>query len=120
VTTKDTFTDEEWTRIVCAPFVAGLAISLADPKSAHVANALGTPPLPPRPAKTPNHWRVLSSAFGRPAARDRCGSRADPDVLLVTCVKGKQSVPIFGTCRSRSPGLPSRSSTSSPVSRTQF
>ena len=31
MTTKDTFTDEEWTRIVRGPFVAGLAISLADP-----------------------------------------------------------------------------------------
>jgi hypothetical protein len=31
VTTKDDFTDEEWTRIVRAPFVAGLAITLADP-----------------------------------------------------------------------------------------
>ena len=31
MTTKDAFTDEEWTRIVRAPFVAGLAISLADP-----------------------------------------------------------------------------------------
>jgi hypothetical protein len=31
VTTKDDFTDEEWTRVVRAPFVAGLAITLADP-----------------------------------------------------------------------------------------
>jgi hypothetical protein len=31
VTTKNDFTDEEWTRVVRAPFVAGLAISLADP-----------------------------------------------------------------------------------------
>jgi hypothetical protein len=31
VTTKSDFSDEEWTRIVRAPFVAGLAISLADP-----------------------------------------------------------------------------------------
>jgi len=31
VTTKDDFSEEEWTRIVRAPFVAGLAISLADP-----------------------------------------------------------------------------------------
>jgi hypothetical protein len=31
VTTKNDFPDEEWTRIVRAPFVAGLAISLADP-----------------------------------------------------------------------------------------
>ena len=31
MTTKDDFTDEEWTRIVRAPFVAGLAITLADP-----------------------------------------------------------------------------------------
>ena len=31
MTTKDSFTEEEWTRIVRAPFVAGLAISLADP-----------------------------------------------------------------------------------------
>jgi hypothetical protein len=31
VTTKNEFSDEEWTRIVRAPFVAGLAISLADP-----------------------------------------------------------------------------------------
>ena len=31
MTTKDTFTEEEWTRIVRGPFVAGLAISLADP-----------------------------------------------------------------------------------------
>jgi hypothetical protein len=31
VTTKNDFTDEEWTTIVRAPFVAGLAISLADP-----------------------------------------------------------------------------------------
>ena len=29
--TKSDFTDEEWTRVVRAPFVAGLAISLADP-----------------------------------------------------------------------------------------
>jgi hypothetical protein len=31
VTTKSDFPEEEWTRIVRAPFVAGLAISLADP-----------------------------------------------------------------------------------------
>ena len=28
---KDDFTDEEWTRVKRAPFVAGMAISLADP-----------------------------------------------------------------------------------------
>ena len=31
MTAKDAFTEEEWARIVRAPFVAGLAISLADP-----------------------------------------------------------------------------------------
>ena len=31
MTTKSDFTDDEWTRIVRAPMVAGLAISLADP-----------------------------------------------------------------------------------------
>lgn len=31
VTTKSDFSEEEWARIVRAPFVAGLAISLADP-----------------------------------------------------------------------------------------
>jgi hypothetical protein len=31
VTTKDDFTEDEWSRIVRAPMVAGLAISLADP-----------------------------------------------------------------------------------------
>jgi hypothetical protein len=31
VTTKSDFTDEEWARILRAPFVAGMAISLADP-----------------------------------------------------------------------------------------
>ena len=31
MTTKSDFPEEEWTRIVRAPFVAGLAISLADP-----------------------------------------------------------------------------------------
>jgi len=31
VTTRTDFTDEEWARIVRAPMVAGLAISLADP-----------------------------------------------------------------------------------------
>src|SRR4051812_49598020 len=31
MTTKNDFTEEEWTRVVRAPFVAGLAISLADP-----------------------------------------------------------------------------------------
>jgi hypothetical protein len=31
VTTKSDFPEEEWARIVRAPFVAGLAISLADP-----------------------------------------------------------------------------------------
>jgi hypothetical protein len=31
VTTKDDFTEEEWTRVVRAPLVAGLAVSLADP-----------------------------------------------------------------------------------------
>jgi len=31
VTTKDAFTEEEWARVVRGPFVAGLAISLADP-----------------------------------------------------------------------------------------
>src|SRR5687768_9795245 len=31
MTTKADFTDEEWTRIKRAPFVAGMAISLADP-----------------------------------------------------------------------------------------
>jgi hypothetical protein len=31
MTTKSDFSDEEWTRVVRAPLVAGLAISLADP-----------------------------------------------------------------------------------------
>jgi hypothetical protein len=31
VTTKSEFTEDEWSRIVRAPFVAGMAISLADP-----------------------------------------------------------------------------------------
>ena len=31
MTTKSDFTDEEWTRVLRAPFVAGMAISLADP-----------------------------------------------------------------------------------------
>src|SRR5512142_2241418 len=31
VTTKSDFTDEEWVRVRRAPFVAGLAISIADP-----------------------------------------------------------------------------------------
>lgn len=31
MTTKNDFSEEEWNRIVRAPFVAGLAISLADP-----------------------------------------------------------------------------------------
>ena len=31
VTTRSDFTEEDWSRIVRAPFVAGLAISLADP-----------------------------------------------------------------------------------------
>jgi hypothetical protein len=31
VTTKSDFPDEEWSRIVRAPFVAGMAITLADP-----------------------------------------------------------------------------------------
>src|SRR3954453_14088434 len=31
MTTQADFTDEEWTRIKRAPFVAGMAISLADP-----------------------------------------------------------------------------------------
>jgi hypothetical protein len=31
VTTKGDFPEDEWTRVVRAPFVAGLAISLADP-----------------------------------------------------------------------------------------
>jgi hypothetical protein len=31
VTTKSDFTEEEWSRIVRAPFVAGMAITLADP-----------------------------------------------------------------------------------------
>jgi hypothetical protein len=31
VTTKSDFSEEEWSRLVRAPFVAGLAISLADP-----------------------------------------------------------------------------------------
>ena len=31
MTTKSDFTDEDWLRVVRAPFVAGLAISLADP-----------------------------------------------------------------------------------------
>jgi hypothetical protein len=31
VTTKSDFPEDEWTRVVRAPFVAGLAISLADP-----------------------------------------------------------------------------------------
>ena len=31
MTTKNDFTEEEWSRIVRAPFVAGMAISLADP-----------------------------------------------------------------------------------------
>jgi hypothetical protein len=31
VTTKSDFTEEEWARIARAPFVAGMAISLADP-----------------------------------------------------------------------------------------
>ena len=31
MTTKSDFSDDEWTRVVRAPFVAGLAITLADP-----------------------------------------------------------------------------------------
>ena len=31
MTTKSDFSDEEWSRIIRAPFVAGLAITLADP-----------------------------------------------------------------------------------------
>jgi hypothetical protein len=31
VTTKSDFTEDEWARVVRAPFVAGMAISLADP-----------------------------------------------------------------------------------------
>jgi hypothetical protein len=31
VTTKNDFTEDEWARVVRAPFVAGMAISLADP-----------------------------------------------------------------------------------------
>jgi hypothetical protein len=31
VTTKDAFTEQEWVRVRRAPFVAGMAISLADP-----------------------------------------------------------------------------------------
>jgi len=31
MTTKDDFSEEEWARIVRAPFVAGLAVSMADP-----------------------------------------------------------------------------------------
>jgi hypothetical protein len=31
MTTKDAFTDEEWTRVCRAPFVAGMALSMADP-----------------------------------------------------------------------------------------
>jgi hypothetical protein len=34
MTTKSDFTEEEWSRIVRAPFVAGMAISLADPGGA--------------------------------------------------------------------------------------
>ena len=31
MTTKSAFTEDEWSRIVRAPMVAGLAISVADP-----------------------------------------------------------------------------------------
>jgi hypothetical protein len=31
MTSKEAFTDEDWTRLMRAPFVAGMAISLADP-----------------------------------------------------------------------------------------
>ena len=31
MTTKSDFTEDEWTRVVRAPMVAGMAISLADP-----------------------------------------------------------------------------------------
>ena len=31
MTTKSDFTDEEWVRVRRAPFVAGMAISMADP-----------------------------------------------------------------------------------------
>src|SRR6188472_3556620 len=31
MTTKSDFTEDEWSRVVRAPFVAGMAISLADP-----------------------------------------------------------------------------------------
>src|SRR5690348_13899005 len=34
MTSKADFTDEEWTRLKRAPFVAGMAISLADPGGA--------------------------------------------------------------------------------------
>jgi hypothetical protein len=34
VTTKSAFTEDEWTRIVRAPLVAGMAIALADPGTA--------------------------------------------------------------------------------------
>jgi hypothetical protein len=35
------FTDEEWTRLKRAPFVAGMAISLADPGETAVLDSIG-------------------------------------------------------------------------------
>ena len=37
MTTKSDFSEDEWSRIVRAPFVAGLSISLADPGGPIVA-----------------------------------------------------------------------------------
>jgi len=53
VTTKSDFSEEEWSLIVRAPFVAGLAISLADPSDPiEAAKELSRLPAPaPRPSQ---------------------------------------------------------------------
>ena len=54
MTTKSDFPEDEWARIVRAPFVAGLAISLADPVA------------PSRRPRSP--WRRSRLPPTRPAA----------------------------------------------------
>ena len=59
---KADFTEEEWTRLKRAPFVAGMAISIADPGGPieavkETTAALKTVTRPPRPATTASSCR---------------------------------------------------------------
>ncbi len=69
MTTKSDFTEDEWARVVRAPFVAGMAISLADPGGAAEA--------------TKETMAILRSAIN-PSTREQLLSEIAADIQVLT------------------------------------